>query len=120
MTGQCSVPNNAPIQKLVIQEQKQKNYKTCSRCKKNTWHVEYNHLLQPPKYLITANRFNYINNEVTKNMCLIFMDLDFMLGPYKFNLQANVDHPGYSMYCDHYTTFSIVVENHWIAMIIKL
>ena len=28
---------------------------------KNTWHVESNYLLQPPKYLTIVNRFRYIN-----------------------------------------------------------
>ena len=34
--------------------------------------------------------FNYINN---------------ILGPYKFSLQATVDHDGYFILCGHYTAF---------------
>ena len=39
------------MQELIKQGMKQKLEKSCFRCK-NTWHVESNHLLQPPKYLI--------------------------------------------------------------------
>ena len=83
---------------LVVQEHKQKLYKACSRCKKDTWHVESKHILQPPKYLIIiVNRFNCMNNSFTKNRNLILLDLNIMLSPYKF------DTHGHSMNCSHYT-----------------
>ena len=40
-------------------------------------HVEWNYILQPPKYLIIAvtNRFQYINNNVIKVRCSIYIDI---------------------------------------------
>ena len=74
------------------------------RCKKNTWHVEFSYLLQPPKYfIIVVNRFRYINNNFTKDRCSIPMDMTVVLGLHKFSLQATVDHHGPSMYSGHYT-----------------
>ena len=96
--------NNASLQELVLQDHKQKLYKTCSCCKKDTWHVESEHLLQPPNYLIiTVNRFNYINDIITKNKSLIPLDLDIILGPYKFSLQATIYHPENFIHCGRYT-----------------
>ena len=37
---------------LIMQWMQQILAKSCFRCKKNTWHVESNYILQPPKYLI--------------------------------------------------------------------
>ena len=52
------------MQDLILQGMRQKLQKFCSMCKKNTWHVESSHILQPPKYLIvTVNRSRYINNQ---------------------------------------------------------
>ena len=46
------------MQELIKQGMKQKLEKSCFQCKKNTWHVESNYLLQHPKYLIfVVNRF---------------------------------------------------------------
>ena len=37
-------------------------------CKKNTWHVESRHILQPPKYLIiVVDQLRYIDNNVAKD-----------------------------------------------------
>ena len=50
------------MQDLIKQGMKQKLEKSCFRGK-NTWYVESNYLLQPPKYLIiVVNRFRYIKN----------------------------------------------------------
>ena len=74
--------DNASMQELVLQEHKQLR-KTCS-CKKCTWHIEFIHILQPPKYVvIIVNRFNYIDN---KNRSLEPLDMDSVPGPYNFNL----------------------------------
>ena len=55
------------MQGLIKQGMGQKLEKSCFRCKKNTWHVEINYILQPPKYLIiVVNRFRYINNNLPK------------------------------------------------------
>ena len=63
------------MQQLIKQGMEQKLEKSGSRCKKNTWHVETNYILQPPKYLIiVVNRFRYINNNFTKDRCSIPMD----------------------------------------------
>ena len=87
------------MQELIKQGMKQKLEKSCFRCKKNTWHVESNHLLQPPKYLvIVVNRFRYINNNFTKDRCSIPMDMTVVLGLHKFSLQATIDHYGPSMF----------------------
>ena len=62
---------NSSMQELVLENQKQKLYKTCFRYKKETRHLESKHLSQPPKYLIIIIMiFNYINDNVTKNMGL--------------------------------------------------
>ena len=54
-------------QQLIMQAVQQKLEKSCFRCKENTWRVESNYILQPPKYLIIiVNRFRYINNNVPK------------------------------------------------------
>ena len=76
----------------------------CFRCKENTWHVEFNYMLQPPWYLIIVdNRFRYINDNFTNDRCSIPMDMTVVLGLHKFNLQATIDHHGPSMYSGHYT-----------------
>ena len=55
--------------------QLQKLHKSCSQCNKNTWQVESNYILQPPKYLLLfVNRFRYTNNYVTKDRCSIPME----------------------------------------------
>ena len=40
------------MQELFMQQLKQKLNKACSCCKKDTWHVESEHILQTHKYLI--------------------------------------------------------------------
>ena len=105
----CSVLYITPtctssMQELKKQGMKQKLEKSCFRCKKNTEHVVFNHLLQPPKYLIiVVNRFRYINNNLTKDICSIPMDMTVVLGLHKFSLQVTIDHYGPSMYSGHYS-----------------
>ena len=80
-------------QNLILHGLQQKLQKSCSRCNKNTWHVESSYILQPPKYLLLfVNRFKYINNNVTKDRCSIPMDTTVRLGPLKFSLRATIDH----------------------------
>ena len=100
---------------LILQGMQQKITKTCSRCNKNTWHVELNYILQPPKYsLLIVNRFRYTNNNVTKSRCSIPMDTAVMLGPLKFSLRATIDHHGLSIHSGHYTAhLSIVAKTFY-------
>ena len=92
------------MQKLMLQGLQQKLQKSCSRCNKNTWHVESSYILQPPKYLLLfVNRFRYINNDVTNDRCYIPMDTTVRLGPLKFSLRATIDHYGPSIHSGHYT-----------------
>ena len=88
--------NSTSMQELLMQEHKQKLYKTCSCCGRDTWHIESKTILQPPSYLIIVNRITYSNNRITKIKSRIPLDLYIEPGPYKFSLQASVDHHGYS------------------------
>ena len=92
------------MQNLILQGLQQKLQKSCSRCNKNTWHIESSYILQPPKYLLLlVNRFRYINNNVTKDKCSIPMYTIVRLGPLKFSLRATIDHHGPSIHSGHYT-----------------
>ena len=94
------------MQELIKQGMKQKLENSCFRCKKNTWHVESNYLLQPHKYLIIiVNRLGYINNNFNKDRCSIPMDMTVVLGLHKFSLQPTIDHHGPSMYSGQYTAY---------------
>ena len=96
---------SSSMQELIMQGLQQKLEKSCFRCNKNTWHVESNHILQPPNYLIiVVNRFRYINNQFAKDKCSIPIDMTVVLGYHKFSLQATIDHHGPSIYSGHYTT----------------
>ena len=109
-----SPTDTSSTQNLNLQGLQQKLQKFCSRCNKNTWHVESSYILQPPKYLLLfVNRFRYINNNVTKDRCSIPMDTTVRLGPLKFSLRATIDHHGPSIHSGHYTAshLSIVAKN---------
>ena len=100
-----SPTHTSSMQELIMQGLQQKLEKSCFRCNKNTWHVESNHILQPPNYLIiVVNRFRYIINQFAKDKCSIPMDMTVVLGYHKFSLQATIDHHGPSIYSGHYTT----------------
>ena len=110
-------------QNLIIQGLQQKLQKSCSRCNKNTRHVESSYILQPPKYLLLfVNRFRYINNNITKDRCPIPMDTNVRLGPLKFSLQATIDHHRPSIDPGHYTASinCCKKKQHSIATITKL
>ena len=99
-----SPTNTSSMQNLILQGLQQKLQKSCSRCNKNTWHVESSYISQPPKYLfLFVNRFRYINDNVTKDRCSIPMDTTVRLGPLKFSLRATIDHHGPSIHSGHYT-----------------
>ena len=90
------------MKELIKQGMGQKLEKSCFRCKKNTWNVDSNYILQPPKYLIVVvNRFLYIINNFTKYRCSIPMDMTVVLGLHKFSLQATIDHHAISIYSGH-------------------
>ena len=63
----CISPTDtSSMQNLILEGLQQKLQKSCSRCNKNTRHVESSYILQPPKYLLLfVNRFRYINNNIT-------------------------------------------------------
>ena len=90
------------MQDLILQRIQQKLQSSCSRCNKNTWHVESNYILQPP--LSFVNRFRYTQNNVTKDRCSIPKDTTVMLGPLKFSLRATINHHWLSIHSGHYTT----------------
>ena len=98
-------PTDTPsMQNLISEGLQQKLQKSCSRCNKNTRHIESSYILQPPKYLLLfVNRFRYLNNNIIKDRCPIPFDATVMLGPLKFNLQATIDHHGPSIDSGHYT-----------------
>ena len=98
-------PTDAPsMQNLILEGLQQKLQKSCSRCNKNTQHIESSYILQPPKYLLLfVNRFRYLNNNIIKDRCPIPLDTTVMLGPLKFYLQATIDHHGPSIDSGHYT-----------------
>ena len=104
-----SVSYNSPhdtfsMQNLILQGLQQKLQQSCSRCNKNTWHVESSYISQPPKYLLLfVNRFRYINNNVTKDRCSTPIDTTVRLGPLKFSLRATIDHHGPSIHSGHCT-----------------
>ena len=99
-----SPTDTSSMQNLILEGLQQKLQKSCSRCNKNTRHVESSYILQPPKYLLLfVNRFKYINDYVTKDRCPIPVDTTVRLGPLKFNLQATIDHHGPSIHSGHYT-----------------
>ena len=92
------------MQNLILEGLQQKLQKSCSRCNKNTRHVESSYILQPPKYLLLfVNRFRYINDNVTEDSCPIPMDMTVRLGHLKFSLQATINHHGPSIHSGHYT-----------------
>ena len=106
---------------LILEGLQQKLQKSCSRCNKNTRHVESGYLLQIPKYpLLFVNRFRYINDNVTKDRCPIPMDTTVRLGPLKFSLQATIDHHGPSIHSGHYTASINCCKKHSIATITQL
>ena len=45
-------PTDFTMQELMLQEHKQKLYKTCSCCGMDTWHIEPKQILQPSEHLI--------------------------------------------------------------------
>ena len=104
------------MQNLILEGLQQKLQKSCSRCNKNTRHIESSYILQPPKYLLLfVNRFRYINNNITKDRCPIPMDTTVRLGPLKFSLQATIDHHGPST-----ASINCCKKTHSIATITKL
>ena len=109
------------MQELLMQEHKQKLCKACSCCGRDTWHIESKHILQPPRYLIIiVNRITYSINKIAKNKSRMPLELYIKLGPYKFTLQASVDHQGYSIISGHYTASINCCGIHFTVTMIKL
>ena len=102
-------------------EHKQKLYKTFSCCGRDTWHIESNQILQPPKYLIiNVNRITYSNNRITKNKSRMPLDLYIKLCLTIFSYKLL-----WTIMDTLWTTVitqpqSIVVGKHFTATIVKL
>ena len=79
-------------QTLILEGLQQIFQNSCSRCNKNTQHVESSYILQPPKYL----------------------------GPFKFSLKATIDHHGPSIHSGHYAASINCCKKHSIATITQL
>ena len=100
----CTAVINHSMQNLILEGLQQKLQNSCSRCNKNSRHIESSSIFQPPKYLLLfVDRFRYISNNITKDRCPIPMDTTVRLGPLKFSLQANIDRHGPSIDSGHYT-----------------
>ena len=118
----CVTPTDSTsMQESLMQEHKQKLFKTCSCCGRDTWHIESKQILQPHNYLkIIVNRITYSNNRIIKNNSRMPLDLYIKLDPYKFSLQTSLDHHGYSMNSGHYTASINCCGKHFTVTIIKL
>ena len=95
--------DSTSMQELLMQEHRQKLYKTCSCCGRDTWRIGSRQILPPIYLIIIVNRITYSNNTITKNESRVPLDLYIKMGPYKISLQASVDHHGYSMNSGHHT-----------------
>ena len=117
-----SPTDTSSMQHLILEGLQKKLQKPCSRCYKNTLHVESSYILQPPKYLLLfVNRLRYINKNVTKDRCPVPMDTTVRLGPLKFSLQATIDHHGPSIHSGHYTaSINCCKKKHYITTITQL
>ena len=112
--------DSTSMHELLLQEHKQKLYKTCSCCGRGTWHIESKQILQSPKYLITiVNRITYSNNRITRNKvaCLWIYILNWVLTnfPYKF-LWTIMD----TLWTVVITQPQSIVGKHFTVTIIKL
>ena len=114
-------PTDTPSkQNLILEGLQQKLQKSCSRCNKNTQHMESSYILQPPKYLLLfVNRFTLIiiSSKIDapylwiRPLCLVPWNLTCRL------LLIIMDHLLISVITPH---LSIVAEKHSIATITKL
>ena len=74
------------------------------RCKRGPKHACFKHILQSLECrIIIVSRFSYFDNQFIENGCLIFLNLNIMLGSYEYILQATIDYHGLCLYCCHYT-----------------
>ena len=85
--------NSKSMQEFAMQENKQKLLEDLFSLQKDNWHVESEKPLQPEYLIIIVNRFNIIDDIVTRNRSLICLDL-----------KITVDHHGNSMHYGHYTS----------------
>ena len=82
--------DTSSILNLILQGLSQKLQNPCSRCNRNTEHVEPGYILQPPKYLLLfVNRFRYLRDNVTKDAPYLWIrPLGFV--PLQFSLRATI------------------------------
>ena len=113
--------DSTSMQELLMQEHKQKIYKTCS-CEGDTWHIESKQILQPPKYLIIiVNRITYSNKTWllrTKVACLWIYILNWVLTNFSYKLLWTILDILWTVVITQ--PHSIVVGKHFTVAVIKL
>ena len=105
---------NTFMQVLMIRNEFSKKFKkSCFRRKKDTWHIESNHILQPPEYLIIFVNWLSYNNYVTKIGAPCLWTETWCLVPINAacRMHATVIHSVRSMYSTHYTTSGKCFKN---------
>ena len=113
--------DSTSTQELLMQGHKQKLYKTCPCCGRDTWHTESKQILQPPQYLIIiVNRITYSNNRITKEKveCLWIYTLNWVLTNFLYKLLWTIMDTLWTVVITQ--PQSIVVGKHFIVTIIKL
>ena len=113
--------DSSSMQELLMQEHKQKLYKTCSCCGRDTWHIESKKFLQPPNYLIIiVNRITYSNEGLlrTKVAYLWIYILNWVRTNFPYKLLWTIMDTLWTLVITQ--PLSIVVGKHFTVMIIKL
>ena len=113
--------DSSSMQELLMQEHKQKLYKTCSCCGRDTWQIESKQILQPPNYLIIiVNRITYPNNRIlrTKVACLWIYIWNWVRTNFPYKLLWNIMDTQWRVVITQ--TQSIVVGKHFTVTMIKL
>ena len=94
-----TLTTNASMQESVLPDHTQKTLQDLIPLQKGHLSCRiWRSFTKHPNYLIiTVNRFNYINDIITKSRNLITLGLRIILSAYKSSLQATLDHHGNSI-----------------------